>query len=91
MDFFEKVGDTIATVGKEAADKAKELAELASLKNQIHTCDEIIRKNYIEIGKIYYENFGNQPEELFAKQCKAIGNAEEGKAALQEKLAQACE
>ena len=29
MDFLEKLGDTITTKGKEAADKAKELAEIA--------------------------------------------------------------
>lgn len=86
MDFFEKIGETITAVGREATDKAKELAEIASLKNQIHSCEDVIKKNYIEIGKIYYENFGENPEEIFVKQCKAIHNAEEGKAALEEQL-----
>lgn len=86
MDFFEKVGTTITSVGKEAGDKAKELVELASLKSQIHTCEEIIKKNYVEIGRIYYDNFGGSEEELFAKQCKAIKNAEDGKKALEEKV-----
>lgn len=86
MDFFEKVGETLTSVGKEATDKAKELAELAGLKSQIHTCDEVIKKNYMEIGKIYYENFGENPEELFVKQCKAITNAQEGKGALEDKV-----
>lgn len=88
MDFFEKVGETLSTVGREATDKAKALAELAGLKSQIHTCDEVMRKNYIEIGKIYYENFGENPEELFVKQCKAIANAQEGKRALEEKVSE---
>ena len=48
MDFIEKIGDTISAKGKEAADKAKELAEIASLKSQIGTCEEIIKKNYME-------------------------------------------
>ncbi len=86
MDFFEKVGETITNVGKSATDKAKELAEVASLKSQIHTCEEVIRKNYIEIGKIYYESFGDKPEEIFVKQCTAIKNAREGKEALNEKI-----
>lgn len=88
MDFFEKVGETITTVGKGATDKARELAEVASLKSQHHTCEEVIRKNYIEIGKIYYENFGEHPEEIFEKQCRAIANAMEGKAALEEKISE---
>ena len=48
MDFFEKIGDTISVKGKEAVDKAKELAEIASLKSQISTCEEVIKKNYME-------------------------------------------
>lgn len=86
MDFFEKVGETITTVGKEATDKAKELAEIANLKSQVHTCEEVIKKNYMEIGKIYYDNFGENPEELFKKQCKAIANATEGIADLKSKI-----
>lgn len=86
MDFFEKLGDTITTKGKEAADKAKELAEIANLKSQISTCEEIVKKNYMEIGKIYYEQYGAIPEEPFEKQCRAIDNAKMGIEALQEKI-----
>ena len=52
MDFFEKIGETVMNVGKEASGKAKELVELASLKSQIHTCEEVIKKNYQEIGNV---------------------------------------
>jgi len=86
MDFFEKVGETITIVGKEAVDKTKTFAEIASLKSQIHTCDEVIKKNFGEIGRIYYDNFGDNAEEIFTKQCKAIRNAEEAKEALEAKL-----
>lgn len=86
MEFFEKVGETITNVGKEASVKVKEFAEIAGLKSQIHTCEEVMKKNYMEIGKIYYEKFGSQSEELFSKQCKAIENAEEGRKALIQKL-----
>lgn len=86
MDFFEKVGETITTVGKEATEKAKELAEIASLKSQIHSCEEVIKKNYTEIGRIYCENYGDQPEEIFVKQCKAVQNARNGKKALEERI-----
>ncbi len=86
MDFFEKLGDTIQTKGKEAADKAKELADIAALKSQINTCEEVIKKNYMEIGKMYYEQYGNMPEEPFAKQCRAIMNAQNGVEELQQKI-----
>lgn len=66
--------------------KAKELTSVASLKSQISTCEEVIKKNYAEIGRLYYENFGENPEELFAKQCKAIGNAKQGVKELEQRI-----
>lgn len=86
MDFIEKLGDTITSKGKEAADKAREIAEIANLKSQISTCEEVIKKNYAEIGRIYYEEYGENPEELLAKQCGAIRNAKRGAEELQEKI-----
>ena len=52
MDIIEKIGDTITEKGKVAADKAKELAAIANLKSQISTCEEVMKKNYLEIGFI---------------------------------------
>lgn len=86
MDILEKIGDTISAKGREAADKAKELAEIANLKSQIATCEEVIRKNYLEIGKLYYELYGEMEEETFAKQCRAIRNARHGAEELQQKI-----
>ena len=86
MDFIEKIGDTIIIKGKEAADKAKEVAEIANLRSQISTCEEVIKKNYMEIGKKYLELYGDMPEEPFEKQCRAIRNAQTGVEALQERI-----
>lgn len=86
MDFLEKIGDTISAKGKEAADKAKEMAEIAGLKGQISTCEDIIKKNYMEIGRLYYEQYGDMPEELFEKSCKAIKHAKNGVEELQAKI-----
>ncbi|MCI8286187.1 MAG: hypothetical protein HFH89_00680 [Lachnospiraceae bacterium] len=86
MDFFEKLEDTISTKGREVADKAKTLAEIASLKGQIATCEDIIKKNYLEIGKLYYEEYSDVPEAPFEKQCKAIEDAQRGVRDLQDKI-----
>lgn len=86
MDFIEKIGDTITSKGREAADKAKELAEIASLKSQIATCEEVIKKNYMEIGRIYYEQYGNMPEAVFDRQCHSIDNARTGIESLQAQI-----
>ena len=86
MDFFEKLGDTISAKGKEVADKAKDAAEILRLKSQISTCEEVIKKNYLEIGKLFFEQYGEEPEAPFEKQCTAIRNARDGVKALQEKI-----
>lgn len=86
MDFFNKVEETITTKSQAVVDKAKEMAEIASLKSQIGTCEEVIKKNYAEIGRIYFENFGDCPEELFTKQCRSIRNAKEGVKDLEQKI-----
>lgn len=86
MDFINKVGDALNELGHEAADKAKQLKEIADLKSQISACEEVIEKNYQEIGKLYYEKYGEMPGEAFAKQCRAIKNASRGVEELQQKL-----
>ena len=80
------MGDTISSKGKEVAEKAKETAEILALKGQISTCEEVIRKNYVEIGKMYFEQYGEMPEEPFEKQCRAIHNAMNGVKELQERI-----
>ena len=84
MDFFEKLGDTIVAKGKGAADKAKDTAEILHLRSQISTCEEVIKKNYLEIGRLFFEQYGEDPEAPFEKQCIAIRNAQGGINELQE-------
>ena len=72
MDIIEKIGDTITEKGKVAADKAK----------------EVMKKNYLEIGKIYFEQYSDMPEPPFEKQCEAIKNSQRAIADLQEKIDQ---
>lgn len=88
MDILNKLGDTITAKGREVADKAKETAEIVSLRSQISTCEEVIRKNYMEIGKRYFEQYGDIPEEGFQKQCSAVKNAQNGIKELREKISE---
>ena len=57
MDKMETVKAVIANRGRAVADKAKEITEIAKLKAQIMSCEEIIRKNYLEIGKRVFEAY----------------------------------
>lgn len=86
MDFFEKIGETITAKGKEVTGKAKDLAEIAGLRSQINTCEEVIKKNYMEIGRLYYEQFKDAEYNDFTEQCTAVGNAKNGISALEEKI-----
>ena len=86
MDFIEKLGDTISAKGKEVAEKAKDTAEILRLKGQISTCEEVIKKNYLEIGKLFFEQYGDDPDAPFEKQRTAIQNAHTGVKELQEKI-----
>ncbi len=88
MDFIEKLGNTITVKGQAAVDKTKEMAEIARLKSQISTCEEVVKKNYLEIGKLYYEQNKENPDEAFQKQFTAIGNARNGIRELNEKINQ---
>ena len=78
MEFFEKVEAVVTTKGQEVVDKAKELAEIVKLKSQISTCEDVLKKNYAEIGKLYCEQFGDCPDIMFEKQCRAVKNAKNG-------------
>ena len=84
--FVTKIGETISVKGKEVTEKAKDLAEIANLKSQINTCEEVVKKNYMEIGRRYYELHGAEPEDDYDEQCRAIANAQNGIAELEEKI-----
>ncbi|MDR2043257.1 MAG: hypothetical protein LBQ15_02615 [Clostridium sp.] len=86
MDFFEKIGTALVSKGKEAAETAKKLAGIAHLRSRIATCEEVVKKNYLEIGKAYYEAHGEAPEAFVEKQCRAIRDAEAAIEELREKI-----
>ena len=75
MDIFEKWGAAVKEKSKQAAVKAKEVAGIAQLKLQMSTQEELIKKNYLEIGKLYYELYADMEEEAFRKACSEINNA----------------
>ena len=88
MEFIEKLGNTISAKGKEVADKAKDQAEILRLRGQISTCEEVIKKNYLEIGRLFYEQYGDDEDAPFEKQRNAIKNARIGVKELQAKIDQ---
>lgn len=81
-----KLGETISVKGKEVTDKAKDLVEIANLKSQIKTNEDMMRRSYTEIGRLYYELHGTEPETDYEEQCRAIENAQNTINDLEEKI-----
>lgn len=86
MEFFDKLGDKVITKGKEVTEKAKDIADIASLKKKIADCEDSIRKNYIELGRLYYEKHGQTPESEYDSFCWAIADAKESIEELEEEI-----
>lgn len=57
MAFFDNLSGVISEKGKEAADAAKKVAEIANLKGRINGVETEIKKNYRKIGEAYYEAY----------------------------------
>lgn len=55
MAFFDNVKETLTTVGKDVGKKAKELSGVAKLKMEIRSKEAALDKEYIALGKRYYE------------------------------------
>ena len=86
MTFWENLGDTLSAKGREVADKAKNLTEIASLRGQIVTCENTITKNYKDIGKEYYETHKSESGDAFQAKLDAIKNAEKSILELQKRI-----
>ncbi|MBP5282142.1 MAG: hypothetical protein J6Z22_06550 [Lachnospiraceae bacterium] len=101
MDKVEKLREAALEQGRRFGDKLWEIKEITKLKSQICSCEEIIRKNQMEIGKMVYADYeawqeavesGEAPEEVFRgrteceKQCVAIANANKAIAELKKQI-----
>lgn len=86
MEFLDKLGDKVITTGKQVTEKAKDIADIAGLKRQIAVSEDVIRKNYIELGKLYYEKHGQEPEAGYDAYCWTIADAKENIEDLQEEI-----
>lgn len=89
MDFLISAVQLVEETKTKVVEKAGQVKEVAMLKSRINICDEVIKKNYMEIGKLYYEMYKENPQEAFQKACRNISNAYKGKDELEEQLEQA--
>ncbi|MBQ7926160.1 MAG: hypothetical protein IJ335_07690 [Lachnospiraceae bacterium] len=89
MDILENAKQLAKGTGELVSRKAAQVKEVLLLKSRVDTCEEMLEKYYRELGKLYFETHGQEPEEIFEKHCRHIANAKRGKEELTEILRQA--
>ena len=57
---------------EKAADKAKDVANIAKLNMDLSSEKDTIEKAYLEIGKLYYETRKNSPDGFYVQLCDEI-------------------
>lgn len=80
-DISEKVGEG----SKIVAEKARELSQVASLRAQIVACNNVMNKNFKELGKAYYEEHKGEATE-YDDIMQLIADSEAKKAELRAQL-----
>ena len=65
MDFLNKLGETLASAGKDVGQKAKDLSGAAKLTIDIKSKEDYVQRMYAEIGRQYYEDHKNETEGLY--------------------------
>lgn len=88
MAFLKDLGSKISTVAGDAADKAKELAEITKLKTDISSEQKKIQQAFINLGKLYYEDIKNIEAGPGVEFCNEIKTAEATIADLEAKIEQ---
>ena len=87
MAFFENLTEALSSKGKEAAEAAKRVAEIANLKSQIGTINVEIKKNYRKIGEAYYDAYKDSEVVCeFEENVQSIRDAKRAVAELQKTI-----
>jgi hypothetical protein len=86
MAFLKNLGNKIGEVAVDAAEKAKELAEITRLKNEISGEQKKIQQAFIDLGKLYYEDIKDASEGPGTGLCDIIKTAEATIAELESKI-----
>lgn len=55
MAFFDSMKETLTTAGRDVSQKAKEVSGVAKLKLDIKSKEDALNKEYITLGKRYYD------------------------------------
>ena len=70
-----------------AAKKTKDVSHIAKLNVDIASERDCIKRNYLEIGKLYYETHREDPESYFMQLCQEIDLSLESIARMESEIA----
>ena len=93
-DFMNKAGAFASKAAEKAKDlagvaaaKTKQLSRVAKLNMDISGQKDVIKKAYMDLGKLYYESYHDAPGEGFAQACQEIDIAKAAIASMEEEIA----
>lgn len=72
MAFFDELKGKATDLVQSGVAKSMQLAEIAKLKTANMGEEDTIKKAYIELGKLYYAEFGAVPGAAYAAACERI-------------------
>jgi rubrerythrin len=88
MALFDEIGKKITNAGQSVVKGTKDLAETARINSQISEEQKQLGRLYAQLGKLYFEQIGGNPEAPFHDICEAIAAAEGRIAGYQHELQQ---
>lgn len=65
MNFFDRATNAVETMGKNVSKVAKDNVEIVRCSSAIDSCEEKIKKAYMEIGNRYYNSVDEPEREMF--------------------------
>jgi hypothetical protein len=71
-EVFSRIRTTIADTGKAVGEKTKQVSESAKLNAKIVTAEHTVTENYTLLGKFYYENCKDHPDEAAEEYVNSI-------------------
>jgi len=72
---FDEIGRKIVQGGQNAAEKTKNMAETVKLRGMISDEEKSIALSFQQIGKRYYEAYGEDPDQLFVQLIASINSS----------------
>ena len=62
-------------LAKSAAEKTKLVARISKLNADVISEKDALRRAYLDLGKLYYEKFKDEPDETVAENCRRIASS----------------